>query len=60
MDAVIITRAFAHNERTVQDEWLPVGDAFGTAIADAIAGRATPRAALNAAQRKIKAILAKG
>ena len=60
VETVITTRAFARNERTVQDAWLPVGDAFGAAIADAIAGRASPQIALNDAQQKITAILAEG
>ena len=60
VETVITTRAFARNERTVQDAWLPVGDAFGAAIADAIAGRASPKIALDDAQQKITAILSKG
>ncbi|MBX7234653.1 MAG: sugar ABC transporter substrate-binding protein [Caldilineales bacterium] len=56
VDAVIVTRAFARNERHVEDAWLPVGDAFGQAIADAIAGRQSAQAALDEAQRKIEAI----
>jgi ABC-type glycerol-3-phosphate transport system substrate-binding protein len=56
VDAVIVTRAFARNERHVEDAWLPVGDAFGQAIADAIAGRQSAQGALAEAQQKIEAI----
>ncbi len=54
VDAVLTTRAFARNERTVEDDWLPVGDAFGEAIAAAIAGRKDPQTALDNAQAQIE------
>ncbi|MCO6452560.1 MAG: sugar ABC transporter substrate-binding protein [Caldilineales bacterium] len=53
VDAVITTRAFARNERTIEDAWLPVGDAFGEAIAEAISGRLDAKSALSKAQAKI-------
>lgn len=56
VDAVLVTRAFARNERYIEDAWLPVGDAFGQAIADAIAGRKTAKDALDEAQTKIESI----
>lgn len=56
VDAVIVTRSFARNERHVEDAWLPVGDVFGQAIAAAIAGRQSAQAALDEAQQKIEAI----
>ena len=56
VEAVLTTRAFARNERHVEDDWLPVGDAFGEAIAAAIAGRKDPQTALDDAQAQIERI----
>lgn len=56
VDAVITTRSFARNERHVENDWLAVGDAFGEAIAAAIAGRSDPQAALDEAQARIEKI----
>lgn len=60
VDAVIVTRAFARNERPVESDWLEIGDVFGRAIADAIAGRAQPRNALEAAQAHIEQLKSAG
>ena len=56
VDTVIDTKSFARNERHVEEQWIPVGDAFGAAIADAISGKMDARSALDEAQARITAI----
>jgi len=56
VEAVINTKSFARNERHIEANWLPVGDALGDAIATAIAGRKDPKSALNEAQTRIEKI----
>jgi len=53
VEAVINTKSFARNERHIEANWLPVGDALGDAIASAIAGKSDSRSALNEAQSRI-------
>jgi hypothetical protein len=55
-DAVITTRSFARNERSVEESWLAAGDAFGKAIAAAISGQTDPQSARDRAQALIKTI----
>ena len=59
VDTVIDTKSFARNERHVEEQWIPVGDAFGAAIADAISGKMDARSALDLAQTRIKEIHAR-
>ena len=56
VDTVINTKSFARNERHVESNWLPVGDALGSAIENTIAGRSDAQSALNQAQIEIKKI----
>lgn len=56
VDTVIDTKSFAKNERHIEENWIPVGDAFGAAIANAISGKMSPQGALDEAQARIKAI----